>query len=102
MATATPSLFPAFKEWLVIVDALAAGEQSLLLRKGGIAEGRGGFDPELAERFWLFPTQFHAQREKTKPGLAPRLNSDPGEPRQERPKAENKGGLGEKSAFGLI
>jgi hypothetical protein len=78
--TATECLYPAFKEWQVIVDALATGEQSLLLRKGGIAEGRGGFDPELAERFWLFPTQFHAQREKTKQGLAQRLNSVPGDP----------------------
>ena len=78
--TSTGCLYPAFKEWQVIVDALAAGEQSLLLRKGGIAEGRGGFDPERAERFWLFPTQFHVQREKTKAGLAQRLNSVSGEP----------------------
>jgi len=78
--TPTGCLYPAFKEWQMIVDALAAGEQSLLLRKGGIAEGRGGFDPELAERFWLFPTQFHAQREKTKPALAERLNSALGDP----------------------
>jgi hypothetical protein len=78
--TETGCLYPAFKEWQVIVDALAAGDQSLLLRKGGIAEGRGGFDPERAERFWLFPTQFHAQREKTKPALAQRLNAAPGEP----------------------
>jgi hypothetical protein len=77
--TATECLYPAFKEWQVIVDALAAGDQSLLLRKGGIAEGRGGFDPERAERFWLFPTQFHAQREKTKPALAQRLNAGPSE-----------------------
>jgi hypothetical protein len=61
---------PAFKEWQVIVAALAAGEQSLLLRKGGLAEGRGGFDSAHAERFWLFPTQFHAQLDKTKPALA--------------------------------
>ena len=70
-------MFPAFKEWQVIVDALAAGDQSLLLRKGGIAEGRGGFDPGQAERFWLFPTQFHAQREKTKPATALRFCESP-------------------------
>ena len=64
---------PAFKEWQIIVEALAAGEQILLLRKGGIAEGRGGFDPALARRFWLFPTHFHAQREKTKPAAAHRF-----------------------------
>jgi hypothetical protein len=57
---------PAFKEWQAIVGALTAGEQLLILRKGGIAEGRGGFAMR-AQRFWLFPTAFHAQREKLKP-----------------------------------
>jgi len=50
MTTVTSPLYPAFKEWQVIVDALAVGEQSLLLRKGGIAEGRGGFDQKRADR----------------------------------------------------
>jgi hypothetical protein len=63
-------MFPAFKEWHVIIEALIAGEQILILRKGGIAEGRGGFRPDLAHRFWLFPTQFHSQLEKTKPAAA--------------------------------
>lgn len=62
--------FPAFKEWHAIVEALGSGEQILILRKGGIAEGRGGFDAARAGRFWLFPTQFHAQTEKTKPAAA--------------------------------
>jgi len=61
--------FPAFKEWHVIVEALGAGEQILILRKGGIAEGRGGFQID-ASRFWLFPTRFHEQLEKTKPTAA--------------------------------
>lgn len=52
----------AFKEWVIVVDALARGEQILILRKGGISEGRGGFKPEYAE-FLLFPTAFHQQRE---------------------------------------
>lgn len=60
---------PAFKEWQVITGALGSGEQILILRKGGISEGRAGFQVE-AKRFWLFPTQFHAQREKTKPAAA--------------------------------
>jgi hypothetical protein len=72
--------FPAFKEWHVIVEALGAGEQILILRKGGIAEGRGGFQIG-ASRFWLFPTRFHQQLEKTKPAAArfaalPALSSD--------------------------
>jgi hypothetical protein len=67
--SAAPSY--AFKEWSAIVAALGAGAQTIILRKGGIAEGRGGFDPARARRFWLFPTQFHAQREKLKPAAAP-------------------------------
>ena len=50
----------AFKEWSVVVEALGRGEQIVVLRKGGIAEGRGGFRAEH-ERFWLFPTRFHQQ-----------------------------------------
>ncbi len=57
---------PAFKEWLVIIEALGSGEQTIILRKGGIAEGRASFQVE-ANRFWLFPSQFHAQSEKIKP-----------------------------------
>ena len=60
---------PAFKEWQVITEALGAGEQIIILRKGGISENRGNFQVE-ARRFWLFPTQFHAQRDKTKPAAA--------------------------------
>jgi hypothetical protein len=52
----------AFKEWAIVVDALGRGEQILILRKGGIHEGRGGFQVEHP-RFWLFPTLFHQQRE---------------------------------------
>jgi hypothetical protein len=59
-------MFPAFKEWHVIVEALGSGEQILILRKGGIAEEGGGFAVK-AEKFWLFPTQFHEQLAKTKP-----------------------------------
>jgi hypothetical protein len=68
---------PAFKEWQVIVEALLAGEQLLILRKGGIAEGRGGFAPNRAARFWLFPTHFHAQAEKTKPSAARFIDPTP-------------------------
>ena len=48
----------AFKEWAVITAALGNGRQSLILRKGGIHEGRDGFRVEHHE-FWLFPTNFH-------------------------------------------
>jgi len=52
----------AFKEWAVVVDALGHGHQILILRKGGISEGKGGFKPEHS-RFLFFPTLFHQQRE---------------------------------------
>jgi hypothetical protein len=48
----------AFKEWAAVCTALAAGKQSLIVRKGGIHEGRDGFRVEHGE-FWLYPTQFH-------------------------------------------
>jgi hypothetical protein len=48
----------AFKEWAVICAALAAGRKSLILRKGGIHEGRTGFQVNH-EEFWLFPTNIH-------------------------------------------
>ena len=56
----------AFKEWAIVVDALATGRQSVILRKGGISEGPGGFKIEHPE-FLLFPTLFHQQRESVIP-----------------------------------
>lgn len=64
------ALFPAFKEWAVIVEALGQGGQIVILRKGGIAEGREGFQIKH-KRFWLFPTQYHQQIEKIKPAGLP-------------------------------
>lgn len=52
----------AFKEWASVCAALAAGRQSLILRKGGLLEIREGFRIEHRE-FWLFPTAFHQQAE---------------------------------------
>jgi hypothetical protein len=52
----------AFKEWAVVVDALGRGDQVLVLRKGGISEGRDGFRIEHP-KFLLFPTRYHQQRE---------------------------------------
>jgi hypothetical protein len=63
----------AFKEWAVIVDALGRGEQILILRKGGILEGRGGFRVEHPQ-FLLFPTLFHQQREAVIPAAQARFD----------------------------
>jgi hypothetical protein len=49
-----------FKEWAVICHALGTGRQSLILRKGGIAEGGSHFRVEH-DRFWLYPTWVHQQ-----------------------------------------
>ena len=53
------------KEWAIVCEALGRGEQSIILRKGGIAEGRGRFDFRHSE-FFLFPTFFHEQIEKVR------------------------------------
>ncbi|MBP7948190.1 MAG: DUF1802 family protein [Verrucomicrobiales bacterium] len=50
----------AFKEWSLVCDALRRGATSLILRKGGIAEGRAGFQWKH-EAFYLLPTHFHEQ-----------------------------------------
>ena len=49
-----------FKEWQVVCDALASGRQAIILRKGGIHEGRAGFS-FAEENFFLFPNRFHNQ-----------------------------------------
>ncbi|HEX4614059.1 MAG TPA: DUF1802 family protein [Urbifossiella sp.] len=65
----------AFKEWAVICRALAEGRQSIILRKGGIAETAGEFRPEY-DRFLLQPTFFHEQhRSGIKPELLPLLDA---------------------------
>ncbi len=52
----------AYKEWASAVHALAAGEQTLLLRKGGIHETGGKFAVESSE-FLFFPTYEHQKPE---------------------------------------
>lgn len=56
----------AFKEWQLVADAIARGGQTVLLRKGGISEGKAGFQ-WLHERFFLFPSLFHEQAEQVTP-----------------------------------
>jgi len=54
-----------FKEWGIVCEALGRGRQSIILRKGGIAEGRDGFSFRQHE-FFLFPTFFHEQPDKVR------------------------------------
>jgi hypothetical protein len=49
-----------FKEWSLVCAALGQGAQSLILRKGGIHEGKAGFWWRH-DHFYLFPTHFHEQ-----------------------------------------
>jgi hypothetical protein len=63
----------AFKEWGVICEALGRGTQTLILRKGGIDEGRDGFRV-AHEKFWMYPTRFHASREQLTPAVQPLLD----------------------------
>jgi hypothetical protein len=62
----------AFKEWAIVVDALGKGEQTIILRKGGLHEKRGEFQVEHRQ-FWLFPTQFHEAEPAIIPSKRPAL-----------------------------
>src|SRR5688572_19937286 len=63
----------AFKEWAVVCEALAQGRQSLILRKGGIDEDTGDFRA-LHDRFWLYPTYTHQQRDGIQEDARPLLD----------------------------
>ena len=56
----------ALKEWGAVVAALAAGEQTVIFRKGGLRDGGGkgkkGFKLQAAT-FALFPTVYHPAME---------------------------------------
>jgi hypothetical protein len=68
-----------FKEWALVCDEIERGGQSIIIRKGGIHEGREGFRFEHAE-FFLFPTLFHEQCSKLKlPGGTPMPVRDAGD-----------------------
>jgi len=59
-------MVPALKEWDVVCEALGCGRQVIVIRKGGIAEGRGGLTFQHGE-FALLPTFFHQQTERVVP-----------------------------------
>lgn len=63
LKTDLPSTAVGFKEWAYVCESLVQGFQSLILRKGGIHEGRGGFEWKHRQ-FFLFPTWFHTQGER--------------------------------------
>lgn len=68
---------PAFKDWWPVCDAVGSGVQTLLLRKGGISEGRAGFafrHPVFA----LYPTQYHVENGSADAMSGRRLFRPPG------------------------
>ncbi len=56
----------ALKEWSNVVAALGAGEQVILIRKGGITDSSFGID---ADRFYLYPTYFHQGESESRPTI---------------------------------
>lgn len=60
------SLATGLKEWKLLTDALAAGRQIMLLRKGGILESGGRFELEH-HSFVFFPTYIHQNLAMLKP-----------------------------------
>jgi hypothetical protein len=78
-----PETQAALKEWAIVCRALADGRQSLLVRKGGIEEIKGGF--QVAHReFWLFPTFVH----QTAADLLPAIRAEFEEVQRSRPSAD--------------
>ena len=56
----------SLKEWAIVVKALENGDQSVILRKGGILETSSGFNME-SKKFLLFPTFEHQELSHIKP-----------------------------------
>ena len=55
----------ALKEWATVITALENGDQTVLLRKGGILETASGFKVE-DKKFALFPTYEHQDNSSLK------------------------------------
>lgn len=66
----------ALKEWAAIEDALAGGRLSVLVRKGGIHERRGGFEVEH-RGFWIYPTGWHQNEHELSPAFRGHLGDTP-------------------------
>ena len=62
----------ALKEWAITVQALAQGDQILLLRKGGIHEEGKDFRV-IHPEFLLYPTYEHQRADLLKPASQPAL-----------------------------
>ncbi|HVF10542.1 MAG TPA: DUF1802 family protein [Abditibacteriaceae bacterium] len=61
-----PNCAVALKEWAITCQALRAGRQIVLLRKGGLHDAEGVFALEH-NTFWLQPTYLHQSQAQVKP-----------------------------------
>jgi hypothetical protein len=69
----------ALKEWELQIDAMLAGRQAFLLRKGGILESENEFELEH-RRFLFFPTVVHQDPRMVKPEFRAGLRQEREEP----------------------
>ena len=69
MSSQSRLLTHGLKEWEVVVSALARGQTTLLLRKGGIRETKRQFFLEH-QKVWLYPTYEHQKPQLLKPEYA--------------------------------
>ena len=75
------ALAVALKEWHLVIQAILAGEQAILLRKGGILEANNEFELEH-RRFPFYPTFIHQNPAHTKPVWRGRIQALDAEPAQ--------------------
>ncbi len=64
----------ALKEWAVCIDAIASGQQVVLVRKGGITEETREFRLEETS-FYFYPTYEHQKAHLIKPEFQARVES---------------------------
>ncbi len=69
----------ALKEWAVVVEGLASGDQLLLIRKGGIRDPKGVFQLEQRE-FLFYPTWEHQEQEMIRSPFRDRFQKTFAEP----------------------
>lgn len=69
----------ALKEWDLVISELLAGEQVILLRKGGILEAENQFELEH-RRFLFYPTFIHQDPRMVKPAFRGRIRTLAAEP----------------------
>lgn len=58
----------ALKEWAAAVGAMLDGEQTVVLRKGGILDVPSGFRMSAGDEFALYPTREHQEEAHLKGG----------------------------------